>query len=119
VQAARRVHAQARDHILQTVKPGTILALPTAPCIAPLIDISPEEMDHFRTRVMRLTCTAGMAGLPQVNLPIGTLNGCPVGLSFIGWLGGDETRAVLESASVVALPSRWPEPGAPPVPSTG
>ena len=89
-QAARRVHAQARDHILQTVKPGTILALPTAPCIAPLVDVSPEEMDHFRTRVMRLTCTAGMAGLPQVNLPIGTLNGCPVGLSFIGWLGGDE-----------------------------
>jgi amidase len=47
-------------------------------------------MDRFRTRVMRLTCTAGMAGLPQMNLPIGTLNGCPVGLSFIGWLGGDE-----------------------------
>lgn len=90
VQAARSVHAQAREHILQTVKPGTILALPTAPCVAPLIDITAEEMDHFRTRVMRLTCIAGMAGLPQVNLPIGTLNGCPVGLSFIGWLGGDE-----------------------------
>jgi amidase len=89
-QAARRVQAQAREHILQTVKPGTILALPTAPCIAPLIDGSPEDMDQFRTRVMRLTCTAGMAGLPQMNLPIGTLNGCPIGLSFIGWLGGDE-----------------------------
>ncbi len=89
-QAARQVHAQARAHILQTVKPGTILALPTAPCIAPLIDGSPEDMDHFRTRVMRLTCTAGMAGLPQLSLPIGTLAGCPVGLSFIGWAGGDE-----------------------------
>ncbi|HZQ13196.1 MAG TPA: amidase [Pseudolabrys sp.] len=89
-QAARRVQAQARDHILQTVQPGTILALPTAPCIAPPIDGTAEEMDHFRTRVMRLTCTAGMAGLPQLNLPIGTLNGCPVGLSFIGWPGGDE-----------------------------
>lgn len=90
MQAARRVHARAREHILQTAKPGTILALPTAPCVAPLIDTSPEEMDQFRTRVMRLTCTAGMAGLPQVNLPIGTLGGCPVGLSFIGWAGGDE-----------------------------
>ena len=94
-QAARHVHAQARDHILQMVKPGTILALPTAPCIAPLVDSSPEEMDQFRTRVMRLTCTAGMAGLPQVNLPIGTLNGCPVGLSFVGWLGGDEALLYL------------------------
>jgi len=88
--AARQVQAQAREHILQTVKPGTILALPTAPGIAPPLDLSPEELDQFRTRVMRLTCTAGLAGLPQVNLPIGTLAGCPVGLSFIGWTGGDE-----------------------------
>ena len=47
-------------------------------------------MDDFRTRVMRLTCTAGMAGLPQMSIPVGTLGGCPVGLSFIGWPGGDE-----------------------------
>lgn len=90
VEAARAVHAQAREHILQTVVPGTVLALPTAPCIAPFADIPLAEMDHFRTRVMRLTCIAGMAGLPQVNIPIGTLGGCPVGLSFIGWQGGDE-----------------------------
>jgi amidase len=98
--AARRVQAQARDHILQTARPGTILALPTAPCIAPLIDGTAEEMDHFRTRVMRLTCIAGMAGLPQMNLPIGTLSGCPVGLSFIGWPGGDEM--LLDLASELA-----------------
>jgi amidase len=98
--AARQVQAQARAHILQTVKPGTILALPTAPCIAPLIDGSAEELDHFRTRVMRLTCTAGMSGLPQMNLPIGTLAGCPVGLSFIGWAGGDE--ALLDLACALA-----------------
>jgi amidase len=88
--AARRVLADARAHILQSARPGTIMALPTAPCVAPLTDSSAEEMDHFRTRVMRLTCTAGIAGLPQMNLPIGTLDGCPVGLSFIGWPGGDE-----------------------------
>jgi amidase len=88
--AARQVQAQAREHILQVAKPGTILALPTAPCIAPLLDTSEAELDHYRTRVMRLTSTAGMAGLPQMTFPIATLAGCPVGLSFIGWLGGDE-----------------------------
>ncbi len=88
--AARKVKEQARAHILQTVQPGTVLALPTAPCIAPSVDSTPEELDRYRTRVMRLTCTAGLAGLPQINLPIGTLAGCPVGLSFIGWPGGDE-----------------------------
>jgi amidase len=98
VAAARQEMAQAREHILQTVQPGTILALPTAPCIAPLIDMPPAEMEHFRVRVMRLTCTAGMAGLPQVNLPVGTLAGCPVGLSFIGWPGGDEVLLDLACA---------------------
>lgn len=39
---------------------------------------------------MRLTCTAGVGGLPQINLPVGTVENCPIGLSFIGWPGGDE-----------------------------
>ncbi len=95
---ARKVKEDAHAHILQTAKPGTVMALPTAPCIAPPIESSPEEMDLFRTRVMRLTCTAGMAGLPQMNLPIGTLNGCPIGLSFIGWPGGDEVLLDLACA---------------------
>jgi amidase len=98
VAAARKVQAQTRVHILQTVKPGTILALPTAPCIAPPIDMPAIEMEHFRVRVMRLTSTAGMAGLPQVNLPVGTLAGCPVGLSLIGWPGGDEVLLDLACA---------------------
>jgi amidase len=40
---------------------------------------------------MRLTCIAGIGGLPQVSIPVGTVTGCPVGLSLIGWTGGDET----------------------------
>ena len=33
---------------------------------------------------------AGLSGLPQVSLPLGEAQGCPVGISFIGWAGGDE-----------------------------
>jgi amidase len=88
--ASRLVHGKAREHIRQIVVPGTILALPTAPTIAPLTDTPAADLEDFRVRVMRLTCTAGMAGLPQMTIPAGTINGCPVGLSFIGWAGGDE-----------------------------
>jgi len=88
--AARRIMAQARDHIRSMVPQGTILALPTAPCIAPLTETPGPDMESFRVRVMRLTCIAGMSGLPQVTLPAGTLTGCPVGLSFISWESGDE-----------------------------
>jgi amidase len=36
------------------------------------------------------TCLAGHAGLPQISIPAGVAARCPVGLSFIGWAGGDE-----------------------------
>jgi amidase len=88
--ASREVVLKARDHIRQIVVPGTVLALPTAPSIAPKIDLSGAALEEFRTRVMRLTCTSGISGLPQMSIPGATINGCPVGLSFIGWTGGDE-----------------------------
>jgi amidase len=88
--AARAIQLKAREHIRQIAMPGTILALPTAPGIAPDIEISGAELEEFRARVMRLTCTAGVSGLPQMSIPAGTIDGCPVGLSFIGWAGGDE-----------------------------
>jgi amidase len=98
--AARKVHAAAREDIRARIPPGTIVAMPSAPCIAPRIDSTAAEFDTYRTRVMRLTCTAGLGGLPQVSIPAGTVNGCPVGLSFIGWAGGDE--ALLDLAVALA-----------------
>jgi amidase len=88
--AAAAVRAAARERVLGLVKPGTIVALPTAPSIAPLIETPPEAIETNRLQVMRLTCTAGLAGLPQISIPAGTVAGCPAGLSFIGWAGGDE-----------------------------
>jgi amidase len=98
--AGRLIHGKAREHIRQVAVPGTILALPTAPTIAPLAETPAANLEDFRVRVMRLTCTAGMAGLPQMSIPAGTINGCPIGLSFIGWAGGDE--ALLDLAFTLA-----------------
>ena len=89
-QAARRTMAAARAHIRGIVAPGTVMALPTAPCIAPPLDLPDAAQDAFRTRAMRLTCVAGLAGLPQISIPAGTAGGCPAGLSLIGWAGADE-----------------------------
>ena len=88
--ASREVVNKARDYIRQVVVPGTVLTLPTAPSISPKIEIAGPELEDFRTRAMRLTCTSGISGLPQMSIPGATINGCPIGLSFIGWAGGDE-----------------------------
>ena len=87
---ARVMQERARDRIRGIAQPGTLLVLPTAPAIAPLADASNAVHESFRIRAMRMTCIAGLSGLPQLSIPIGTVAGCPAGLSFIGWAGGDE-----------------------------
>lgn len=87
---SRAIRAKACEHVYSVATPGTLLVLPTAPSIAPRLDASATELDHFRTRVMRLTCTSSMTGLPQISVPAGFVQGCPIGLSFIGWAGSDE-----------------------------
>jgi amidase len=87
---SREVVAAARAHIQACLRPGTIMAMPTAPSIAPLMAVTGEALELFRVRTMRLTCIAGIAGLPQISIPAGTVSGCPAGLSLIGWPGADE-----------------------------
>lgn len=73
------------------LKRGEILCLPTAPTIAPLKDTPPQELGSIRDRIMALTCLAGLARLPQVTLPAGAVDGCPVGLSLLARRGSDVT----------------------------
>lgn len=105
--AERTKREKILERIFGLVTPGTIIALPSAPCIAPMATSSMEQFEHYRLRVMRLVVTAGIAGLPQINVPIGTVGGCPVGLGLIGWRGGDE--ALLDLA--VALGARCGQVG--------
>ena len=98
--AAQKVRESVRAHLRELVPPGTILCLPTAPVIAPKIDTPPEGLEFFRTNTLALTCISGHSGLPQVTVPAVDVAGCPVGLSFIGWAGGDE--ALLDLAVKLA-----------------
>lgn len=98
--AASQVCESVRAHMLEMVPPGTILCLPTAPVIAPKTDTPPEGLEFFRANTMALTCISGHSGLPQVTVPAANVEGCPIGLSFIGWAGGDE--ALLDLAVKLA-----------------
>ncbi len=97
---AREVMAAARQHLRALVPPGTVLALPSSPTIAPPVDLAADAQEAFRVKVMRLTAISGLSGLPQVSIPAGIVAGCPAGLSLIGWAGGDE--ALLDLAGELA-----------------
>lgn len=66
-----------------------VLVLPTAPCGAPVIGLPGEEIEMTRTRILQLSCIAGLGGLPQVTLPLAKTDGLPVGLSLIAGRGQD------------------------------
>jgi len=91
VEAARKVRAAVAEHLRAILQPGTLIVLPTTPTLPPERDIPDgASFAEFRTLTLQSTCLAGHAGLPQISIPAAEASGCPVGLSFIGWPGGDE-----------------------------
>ena len=91
-QAARaRITRRVRDLV------GTdgVLCLPTAPGPAPLLTATGAAVESFRQRAQRLTCIAGLSGLPQINIPAATVDGAPVGLALIGPPGRDRDLLAL------------------------
>jgi amidase len=81
--AARRLRALA--------EPGTMIVMPTTPTLPPERGIPDGASTvEFRALTLASTCLAGHAGLPQISIPAGEAAGGLVGLSFIGWAGGDE-----------------------------
>ena len=89
VVVAERERARATARMGTLLPPGTLLCLPTAPGIAPLCGTPQAELNDFRARALSLLCIAGLARLPQLSLPLGTLDGCPIGLSLIAGRGQD------------------------------
>jgi amidase len=75
-----------------------VLCLPTTPILPIRRDAKLAEIRDAVTRIIHLTCIAGLTGLPQVNLPLASHAGIPVGLSLIGWRGSDMTLLALARA---------------------
>lgn len=65
------------------------LVIPTTPDLAPLRSASDADLADFRMKLLGLTALAGLAGLPQIHLPLVKVNGVPFGLSIIGKPGSD------------------------------
>jgi len=82
--------SEVRDHMAGLLAGGTLLIVPSAVGIAPLLNTAAEELNEWRLKTIMLTSIAGLAGLPQVTMPLAELDGLPIGLSLIGAAGSDE-----------------------------
>lgn len=99
--AAQAVARQAgiRASVRALLGASGIAVIPSAASVAPRLDASGAEVDAVRARTFRITCVAGLAGLPQVSLPFLSAAGLPVGISLLGPAGSD--LALVELATSI------------------
>lgn len=87
---ARAHRAAIVTRIAALLQPGVLLCLPTAPRPAPPKGLPADDIEvTYRNQAMNLLCIAGLAGLPQISLPLAELSGLPIGLSIIAGRGAD------------------------------
>ncbi|TJZ82537.1 amidase [Paracoccus hibiscisoli] len=84
--AAREGFARHMDALLGA---NGVLLAPVVHDAPFRLDAPVAVFDSFRHDAQRLLCVAGMARLPQVVFPAGTVDGAPFGLSLIGPRGSD------------------------------
>jgi len=92
VARARARREEITRRMDELLRGDAVLALPSAPGIALPRNSPPEIVDASRTRTLSMLCIAGLARLPQLSLPLATLDGCPLGLSLIA---ARENNAIL------------------------
>lgn len=100
VEAAWALRREIASKMDALILPKTLLILPTVPGIAPLRGTPEPELAVFRARALEMLGTAGHAGTPQISLPAGFVDGCPVGLSAVAARG--------EDWALLDLVSDWP-----------
>ena len=89
--------ASVTAHLAALLGNDGALVIPTIGAIAPRLDDADDAFATFRDRTLTLCCIAGLARLPQVQVPAGSLDGAAIGLSVIGPAGSD--RALLRLAA--------------------
>ena len=93
--AVRRQYRMTLGKLLGT---DGVLVLPTMPGPAPL-QVTPEsELDAYRNDAIRMLCLAGLAGFPQISLPLGKHDGAPMGISILGPAGSDASLVSLAAS---------------------
>jgi amidase len=86
---AAAVQARLRDEVRTLLGADRVAVLPSASSAAIAHTADPATVDAIRAQTFRITSIAGLAGLPQVNIPFIGGDGLPAGVSLLGPAGSD------------------------------
>ncbi len=109
VQAAWGLRQRLQARLRPLLAGGAVLTYPTSPCPAPRLDAAPHELEEVRAASVGVTSIGGLAGLPEVTLPVARVateeGEAPVGLSLVAAPGRDRALLALarEAATLLGL----------------
>ncbi len=116
LEKARTTWRELRHAVLRKITNGCLMCLPTVTDCGPERGSDQAQRMAFSRSTLCLMSIAGVAGLPQITLPVAAVDGCPIGLSLIGVSGSDENLLNL-AAQLMAGPD--PAISRPATPRTG
>ena len=85
----RGIQAECRAHLTDLLKDDGLAILPTMPDVGIPVGASETFVERFRQKVSMCLCHGGLSGFPWISLPLGTINGAPIGISLVGPKGRD------------------------------
>ena len=89
VEQAKAQQTVVINHLNTLFEEVDVLVVPTTPGVAPRCDADDTTLANDRNALLAFTAVAGLAGLPQLHLPLFTLHKAPCGLSLVGKKGND------------------------------
>ncbi|KAI1691712.1 amidase domain-containing protein [Ditylenchus destructor] len=95
VNAAHVFRTAFRAQLASLLGNDGVLLMPTMPDIAPLRSDSEAALEDYRNRAIRMLCIAGLAGFPQLSMPLASREGAPLGISLLGPAGSDRSLVAL------------------------
>jgi amidase len=81
---AVKIQLEFIDKIQHLFTQVDFLLIPTTPGGAPSLTLSDTDLVNYRNQLMSMTCIAGLAGLPQLQIPLHALSTSPMGISILG-----------------------------------
>ena len=90
---AQRYRAALREEMLAVLREHHVLAMPTAPVLAPTV----ERADEYLTILSRNAILWSFVGFPAISVPCPT-DGLPVGLQLVAGPGGEALLIALATA---------------------
>ncbi|MDO9415251.1 amidase [Pararhizobium sp.] len=104
VQRQAGIRTRFTAAVIELLGNDGFILMPTTPGPAPHLAASDDDLQTFRLSALRLHCISSLTGLPQITLPLGSVDGAPFGISLLGPRASDRALIALATRILSSVP---------------